>query len=587
MPEVSVVIPVYNAEKYLRQTMSYLLYQTLETIEFIFVDDGSSDQSVSIIEEYMELYPDKVFLYRTDHKGPGGARNKGICHARAEYIGFADADDYMEYDMYEKMFRAAKDGKYDLVYTPYYLVRDDQKRVHGRVNQPMNKEQLIFHGEVAFWNKLIHKHLLDKIGKIPEIWFEDTAYMLPLFSYAENPGYLDQPFYYYIKREGSITNSMDHQKTLDTIVAEDYAMEYCKEEYKEAVAARIADRILFNLETRWIYFDKFIHHLKKYRDILEDNQVLKIYPVRYQKIMRYLNFPKERIPKRVFVTSFGNSFEDSYDYEKKAFSDECELIILNEDNCDISETEQTAKAYKAGNFEYVAHYFAIKSLYLQGGIYLGEGIEIEKSLEFQRCFPAFFGFLDQNTFTDRIFGCVKNDRTMKQLWNTYQYPEFYEDTFLPLKDRLKNILVSYAGAAMDDETHLYEYPCAIFRSSVFVVGGNDPMHVCSHDFTKYYKEEGYSVLPDTTIKSFVGVKTEIPDGIIKELERVTVLKNKLLNQRKELRKEKKELRKQNKELSKQNKKLCSKNKQLEKKIEEYENSTSWKMTAIFRKIRQL
>ncbi|MFR9099085.1 MAG: hypothetical protein ACLVI9_04670 [Anaerostipes hadrus] len=62
------------------------------------------------------------------------------------------------------------------------------------------KDQLIFHGEVAFWNKLIHKDLLHQTGKIPQIWFEDTAYMLPVFSYAQNPGYLDEPLYFYIKR---------------------------------------------------------------------------------------------------------------------------------------------------------------------------------------------------------------------------------------------------------------------------------------------------------------------------------------------------------------------------------------------------
>lgn len=67
-----------------------------------FVDDGSSDHSVSIIEEYMQMHPDKISLYHTDHTGPGGARNKGIECARADYIGFADADDYMEYNMYEK-----------------------------------------------------------------------------------------------------------------------------------------------------------------------------------------------------------------------------------------------------------------------------------------------------------------------------------------------------------------------------------------------------------------------------------------------------------------------------------------------------
>ena len=123
------------------------------------LDDGSSDRSVTIIQEYMEQYKDKIYLYHTDHTGPGGARNKGIEHARADYIGFADADDYMEYDMYEKMLYVAKKENHDLVYTPYYLVRDDKKRIHGRLNQPIEKNQLIFHGEVAFWSKLIHKDL--------------------------------------------------------------------------------------------------------------------------------------------------------------------------------------------------------------------------------------------------------------------------------------------------------------------------------------------------------------------------------------------------------------------------------------------
>lgn len=558
------MIPVYNAEKYLRQTMSYLLYQTLEKIEFIFVDDGSSDQSVAIIEEYMKRYKDKIYLYHTDHEGPGGARNKGIESARADYIGFADADDYMEYDMYEKMLYAARKGNHDLVYTPYYLVRDNKKRIHGRLNQPIEKNQLIFHGEVAFWSKLIHKDLIAKTGKIPQIWFEDTAYMLPLFSYAENPVYFDEPLYFYVKREGSITNSMDDKKTLDTIVAEDYAVKHCKEEYKEAVAARVADRILFNMKTRWIYFDRFVQHLKKYRDILEDNQVLKTYPVRYQKVINYLEFPEERIPKNLFVTDFGQHKEDFDEYKEKVFSDGCKLIILNEENCDISETEQVRQAYKEGNLEYVAHYFVVKNLWMHGGIYLGEGIKIQKPLEFQRCFSSFFGFLDKDTFTDRVMGCVKNDPTIKQLWNTYRYPQFYEDVFLPLKDRMKNILVAYAGVTMDDQTHLHEYPCAVFQSSVFVAGGRDSMHVCSHDFTKNYKEDGYTVLPDATVESFVSTKTETPDRVRQELERVTLLKNKLLNQRKELRKE---------------------NKRLKKKIGEYESSTSWRMTAVFRKIK--
>lgn len=88
--------------------MDYLLHQTLELIELIFVDDQSTDQSREIIMEYKKQYPQKIFLYDSQHGGPGEARNIGIKHARADYIGFADADDYMEYDMYEKMFEETK-----------------------------------------------------------------------------------------------------------------------------------------------------------------------------------------------------------------------------------------------------------------------------------------------------------------------------------------------------------------------------------------------------------------------------------------------------------------------------------------------
>ncbi|MFR9099084.1 MAG: hypothetical protein ACLVI9_04665 [Anaerostipes hadrus] len=173
------------------------------------------------------------------------------------------------------------------------------------------------------------------------------------------------------------------------------------------MAARISDRILFNMRTRWIYFDQFVKHLKKYRENLLDNQILKAYPVRYQKILRYLDFPEERIPRNLFVADFGHHAADFYEYKKKAFQNECKLIILNEENCDISETEQVKQAYIEGNFEYVSHYFAVKNLSMHGGIYLGDGIKIQKPLEFQRCFSSFFGFLDKDTFTDRVMGCEK------------------------------------------------------------------------------------------------------------------------------------------------------------------------------------
>lgn len=565
LPDVSVIIPVYNAGKYLRQTMDYLVQQTLETIEFIFVDDGSSDNSMDILNEYQKKYPEKIFIFSTPNLGPGEARNEGIANARAEYIGFADADDYMEYDMYEKMFEETKKQECDMVYIPYYLVSGGKKRIMGRVSQPITKEQMIFYGEVSFWTKLVRKSLLENMGKIPAMWFEDTAYMLPMFSYAEKIIYLDQPLYYYMKREGSITNSAEDKKTKDTIAAENYALDHCNPEFRQAVAARIADRILFNMGKRWMYSDEFVQHLKAHEKDFIENTILKKYPVRYEKVMNYLEFPERKIPRILFLAEFGQKLNRKVmeEYRKKVFKGQCEVVILNEENCDISCSPKVKEAYEKKQYEYVKYYFVVKNLYEHGGIFLDSGLHLHNSFENVRMFSSFFGFLDLNTFTDRVFGCCKNDKVMRELWRTYEFPEFYEDTFCPVKDRIRNVLVAYGGVALDDQTHLYEYPCAVFDSSIFVLNSQNPRHICAHDFEKNYQDQGYVVIPDSAVYSLTEKKSlDKTDAVIRELDRVTILKNKLLHQRAELRKE---------------------NKKLKSKMKEMECSTSWKMTEVFRK----
>lgn len=565
-PDVSVIVPVYNAELYLRQTMEYLVYQTLESLELIFIDDGSTDQSPEILKEYQKRYPEKILIYHTPNLGPGEARNEGIRRARGTYLGFADADDYMEYDMYEKMLEAARSQPCDMVYIPYYLVRDCKKKVMGRISQPELIDQMIFHGEVSFWTKLIHRDLLRKVGEIPNIWFEDTAYMLPVFSYAQNIVYLNEPLYYYIKREGSITNSTQDQRTLDTIQAENYALKHCNPQFRPAVAARIADRILFNLQMRWMYSREFIGHLKAHREDLLENEVLKKYPVRYRKVRNYLEMPEENIPARLIIPGFGKQIEDEAvrHLSEQALKKTDEIFIVNEKTCDLEYNEQVKQAYAQKNYEYLNYYFSLKQLYQSGGIFLGEGLKIERTLDHLRGFSSFFGFLDQETFTDRIFGSCKGDRVIGELLRTYEFPQFYKNPWISFQQRMKNILVAYAGIPLDNQTHLHEYPCAVFDSSVFVMESSNPMHLCRHSFEDYYASPGYSVFPDAAIVSLTERKTskDLFPELNQELKRVSNLKNKLIRQRTELRAE---------------------NKKLKREIEKYQNSRSWKMTEVLRR----
>ena len=113
--KVSVIVPVYNSENYLRQCLDSLVYQTLNDIEIIAVNDGSTDNSAIILEEYALKFPDKIRQFNQENKGQACARNFGLQQAKGEYIGFVDSDDSVALDLFEKMYQLARSEKADLV----------------------------------------------------------------------------------------------------------------------------------------------------------------------------------------------------------------------------------------------------------------------------------------------------------------------------------------------------------------------------------------------------------------------------------------------------------------------------------------
>ena len=108
MNKVSVIVPVYNAQNFLEKCIESLTQQTLKEMELIFVNDGSTDQSLQILEKYQKRFPKKVMVYSKENGGQASARNLGIAKSRGEYIGFIDADDYVDTHMYEAMYKKAK-----------------------------------------------------------------------------------------------------------------------------------------------------------------------------------------------------------------------------------------------------------------------------------------------------------------------------------------------------------------------------------------------------------------------------------------------------------------------------------------------
>lgn len=129
MPKVSIIIPIYNNEKYLGKCLDSLIAQTLDDLQILMVNDGSVDSTEAICLEYARKYPHCQYYYK-ENGGSASARNVGLEHATGEYVGFVDSDDYVEPDMFEKLYLAAKNhGDADMVFNP--MVGPDRVKTYS------------------------------------------------------------------------------------------------------------------------------------------------------------------------------------------------------------------------------------------------------------------------------------------------------------------------------------------------------------------------------------------------------------------------------------------------------------------------
>ena len=118
MIKVSVIVPIYNSEKYLKKCIDSILNQSLKEIEVILVNDGSTDGGMRIMEEYSKNDP-RVVILNLKNGGPGKARNEGIKIAKGEYLSFVDSDDYIEMEFLERLYETAVHNKVQMIMTNY------------------------------------------------------------------------------------------------------------------------------------------------------------------------------------------------------------------------------------------------------------------------------------------------------------------------------------------------------------------------------------------------------------------------------------------------------------------------------------
>lgn len=208
MLKVSIVVPIYNVEKYLDKCLDSLVRQTLKEIEIILVNDGSTDGSQKIIDEYVKKYPKIIKAYKKKNGGLSDARNYGIQFCTGEYIGFVDSDDYVDITMYEKMYNLAHENNFSIVACDYYKVYPHKmERVNARACD--NNKDMFINTLAAAWNKIYLKDIIEKSGvRFPKgLIYEDTEFFCELIPYIEKIGHVSEAFVYYVQREGSIANT--------------------------------------------------------------------------------------------------------------------------------------------------------------------------------------------------------------------------------------------------------------------------------------------------------------------------------------------------------------------------------------------
>jgi len=211
--KVSVIVPVYNVEKYLKTCLDSLVNQTLKELEIIVVNDGSPDNSQKIIDEYAKKYKN-IHSYIKENGGLSDARNYGAKLATGEYIAFLDSDDYVSHDMYKKMYEKAKSGNFDMVVCDLNYIYENSDKIERAYsnlkNDTTNIKNAMINLYPAAWNKIFKKSLLNKGVEFKKgVWFEDVEFIYRLLPHVKTIGVLHEPFNQYLQREGSITKSTD------------------------------------------------------------------------------------------------------------------------------------------------------------------------------------------------------------------------------------------------------------------------------------------------------------------------------------------------------------------------------------------
>lgn len=293
-PIISIIVPIYNVGKYLPKCIESILNQTFKNFELILVNDGSTDNSGVVCDDYAK----KDTRIKIIHKSNGGvssARNAGLYVAKGEYIGFVDPDDYIDKNMYEKLYRLCIDNNSDIAICRF------NREINGKIQNKESTEEIIelnnmevmnelFKGNLyrfSLCNKLFSKKCFNDVLFPKERIHEDLSTTYKLFANSKKAVYINYCGYIYVRRENSILTSTYNEKRLQAFIAWDEIIEFIDKNYYEIIEQVIAtftywcvDNILYilnqvnNSKKKNNYLNIIQKYTTKYYIYIKRNNIL-------------------------------------------------------------------------------------------------------------------------------------------------------------------------------------------------------------------------------------------------------------------------------------------------------------------------
>lgn len=280
--KLSVIVAAYNEEKNIHRCLDSLVHQTMrDGLEIIVVNDGSIDKTAEICDKYAEEY-DFLKVLHTTNNGQGMARNRGIEEATGDYIGFVDADDWVEIDMFEHLYEEAVIHDSDMVVCDVHKIFDDEQREEDVISLPEPASSIDIGTYLAYgennaysWNKIYRRELWQEYH-YEKMVYEDLALIPIIICHCQKISYVQESLYNYFKHSHTTTSSYKNPRLFDIFIAYEKLMQ-AQTEYKDFIVYNVAKRLLCNMRTAGFkyYFAECIEFINRYTEVFLSNELVK------------------------------------------------------------------------------------------------------------------------------------------------------------------------------------------------------------------------------------------------------------------------------------------------------------------------